>query len=448
MKVVLGVPWYLPESIGGTEIFVHTLSAQLDKLGVDCAIMTPSMDGKTSVSSYSGIRVVRFPAMTVKDTTRYGILASQHSDAFTRLLEAESPDIYNQHEWSQNLGFSAFRVAKALKIPTIFTIHMGLIICRIQTLLYRNKVQCDGEIIENRCTNCLLETRGVPAQFARVITQIPPKALSRLSKLPRIGPLFSGRDSVRDIALGLHSVAGAVDRIVTVSQWLNDALSRNGVSANKILCIRPGVDPEIVASAPVAETQLVSERPANPTLRIGFLGRANRAKGLHVLAAALLRMPQSASFNLKALVIAEEAQYLAELERDISDRFAFTILLNQPRSAVREFFQTIDVLAVPSQCLESGPLVVLEAHAWKVPVVGSDLGGIRELVRRDVDGLLVAHDDIAAWTRAFVQLAREPERLLGFRENIGVVRTTLETAEDTLSLYKSVLEASGRRTKV
>ena len=153
MKVVLGVPWYLPESIGGTEIFVHTLSAQLDKLGVDCAIMTPSMDGKTSVSSYSGIRVVRFPAMTVKDRTRYGILASQHSEAFTRLLEAESPDIYNQHEWSQNLGFSAFRAAKALKIPTIFTIHMGLIICRIQTLLYRNKVQCDGEIIEKMGQN-------------------------------------------------------------------------------------------------------------------------------------------------------------------------------------------------------------------------------------------------------------------------------------------------------
>ncbi len=68
-------------------------------------------------------------------------------------------------------------------------------------------------------------------------------------------------------------------------------------------------------------------------------------------------------------------------------------------------------------------------------------------MRRDVDGLLVAHDDIAAWTRAFVELAQEPQRLVGFRENIGEVRTTRETAENTLNLYKSVLEESGRLAK-
>ena len=58
------------------------------------------------------------------------------------------------------------------------------------------------------------------------------------------------------------------------------------------------------------------------------------------------------------------------------------------------FLSRIDVLAVPSQWLETGPLVVLEAFAAGTPVIGSDLGGIRELVSDGRDGLLVPHDDV------------------------------------------------------
>ena len=39
-----------------------------------------------------------------------------------------------------------------------------------------------------------------------------------------------------------------------------------------------------------------------------------------------------------------------------------------------------DLLAVPSQWMETGPIVVLEAHAVGTPVLGANLGGIAELV--------------------------------------------------------------------
>ena len=53
-----------------------------------------------------------------------------------------------------------------------------------------------------------------------------------------------------------------------------------------------------------------------------------------------------------------------------------------------EHLSRVDVLVLPSVWLENSPLVIKEAFAAGVPVVTSDLGGMAELVRRDVDGLL------------------------------------------------------------
>ncbi len=81
--------------------------------------------------------------------------------------------------------------------------------------------------------------------------------------------------------------------------------------------------------------------------------------------------------------------------------------------------QRYDVLAVPSQWLETGPLVVMEAFAAGVPVLGSNLGGIGELVTSGVDGLLVEPASIVAWRTALEALCRDRELLSGFAKEWG-----------------------------
>src|SRR5262249_49462193 len=118
-------------------------------------------------------------------------------------------------------------------------------------------------------------------------------------------------------------------------------------------------------------------RRCSGPLRIGFLGRWNFAKGLHILVAALQRLPPT-MYTLRVLaagVDAESVVYRQKIEKMVAGQPQFQLFSNKPRSAVSEFFQDIDVLAVPSQWLENAPLVVLEANAWRVPVVGSSLGG-------------------------------------------------------------------------
>jgi glycosyltransferase involved in cell wall biosynthesis len=96
------------------------------------------------------------------------------------------------------------------------------------------------------------------------------------------------------------------------------------------------------------------------------------------------------------------------------------------------------VLAVPSIWFETGPQVVLEAHAAGVPVVGSDLGGIAERVQDGVNGLLVPPGDPLALAAALRSFVDDPDLLTRLRPRHRV-RTMDEVADETVAAYAQLL---------
>ena len=104
-----------------------------------------------------------------------------------------------------------------------------------------------------------------------------------------------------------------------------------------------------------------------------------------------------------------------------------------------------DLIAVPSRWLETGPLVVLEAFAAGVPVLGANLGGIAELVRDGVDGVLVAMDDPAAWAAAIGRLAQDRQVVGALRARVEPPRTMDAVADDMVALYAKVLARPTRK---
>ena len=96
-----------------------------------------------------------------------------------------------------------------------------------------------------------------------------------------------------------------------------------------------------------------------------------------------------------------------------------------------------DLLAVPSQWLETGPLVVLEAFAAGVPVLGSRRGGIAELVKDGVDGILVEPDSAPAWAAALQNAAANPNLLIRLKANIQPPRTMTTVADEMVVLYEA-----------
>jgi glycosyltransferase involved in cell wall biosynthesis len=100
----------------------------------------------------------------------------------------------------------------------------------------------------------------------------------------------------------------------------------------------------------------------------------------------------------------------------------------------------IDVLAVPSNYMETGPLVVLEAYAFGLPVMGADLGGIAERIRDGVDGWLLPFDDSRAWATAMRDVALDRANLRRLTGNILPSRTMADVASEMAEVYRQVLE--------
>jgi phosphatidylinositol alpha-mannosyltransferase len=73
------------------------------------------------------------------------------------------------------------------------------------------------------------------------------------------------------------------------------------------------------------------------------------------------------------------------------------------------YFASADIFCAPSTGQESFGIVLLEAMAAGVPIIASDIHGYKNVVQRDVTGLLVEprnHKQLAA---ALYALARDPE---------------------------------------
>src|SRR5207249_11023510 len=94
----------------------------------------------------------------------------------------------------------------------------------------------------------------------------------------------------------------------------------------------------------------------------------------------------------------------------------------------REAFESFDTLAVPSVWFETGPLVVLEAFAAGIPVVGSNIGGISELVTDGASGMLVEAANVNAWAKALGVLHRRKAERWNWQ--IPEIRTTGQVAAD------------------
>ncbi len=233
-------------------------------------------------------------------------------------------------------------------------------------------------------------------------------------------------------------------KIVAVSEYVRQYLIGEGISLNKISAIRTCVDltalnPSEVKASLREELGLDTDTPV-----VGTVSILRRKKGHHILLdaipAVLKEIPDA------VFVFAGNGPQ----EKNLSDKIKTLGLENNVfmlglRDDVPNILKSIDLFVLPT-LQEALGTSFLEAMAMEKPVIGTDVGGVSEIVKDGINGFLIKADDASGLASAIIRTLRQDQRgrMMG-REGRAMVEKNFSAekmSEEMYSLYLSLLSRS------
>ena len=365
MKICLVTNIYEPYQLGGTEFYVKTLVKALKLRGHDVFVITTRPAWGSSEASAKevgdGVRVYRFYPWNI-----YWGYRAQHKPFFLkaiwhfidvwnpqvylfvkRILARERPEIIHINNVG-GLSNSIFWACKGDGARVIYFLHDYLSVCPKSILLKTNNDLCNK-----------------------------PRFLCRM---------YQGLKRV--------NLRNRVDVFISPSFFLLEMHREcNSVSTGETAVVPYGIE---VASEELEKLRsLKQDHSSAGPINVLYLGRVNALKGLLVLSQAFKRTNRS---DLR-LHIAGVGDCLPELQREFEGNESVMFHGYVSGRAKEELFLHCDVCVLPSIWYDNNPLVVLEAYKYGLPVIGSRIGGIPEMIQENKTGFLFEpgnYEDLAS----------------------------------------------------
>jgi glycosyltransferase involved in cell wall biosynthesis len=395
-----------PRVTGGTEIFIQQLIAAQQQLWPSSELLWAAHEAPLPAANHdptSPLLPYQRLLPPITPGTRHQQVASTASaiPGFAELLAEFHPDVVHLHSFSDRCGLSHARAAKAAGVRLVVTVHAPGFSCIKGNLIDASGVICDGVLRERRCTRCRLHNGGLPRWLAGAVALQLGWPLS--SESPgAMAHVLTARQLTAAFHQAWLELTELADAIHVLAAWSRDVLLRQGIPAKKIHLIRTAGPP------PLPPRQ---RRPMEDgVLRLVYWGRCHPVKGLHLVIEAILALPFEAPVQLHVYGPYWDSAYGQKLLRRIGGDPRFCLHGCVPKDQLLPRLQFYDLAVVPSTWLETGPLTVLEAFATGLPVAGSDLGGIKELLE-GVPGCELLSLDWPAWKTYLEQLMRRPDVL-------------------------------------
>ena len=439
MRIIQALGWYVPDSLGGTEVYVMGLCRRLRSAGHHVSVAAPAA-GAPAPSSYEhdGVKVLRYPIPALPSREEcQGSRPVRGAEHFRRFLLREKADVVHFHTFVTGLGLAEAAAAKTSGARVIVTTHSSSLgyICQRGTMMRWGERVCDGLCRPAKCAACVLQSLGLPKFFSTVLGALPgPVSRTGRDLSGRLGTALAMHDLISRNQAMQREMLTTVDRFVLLTQWALDAAAQNGAPREKLVLNRLGFSQRSSGRKPGP-----AERPTVGPIRVGYLGRFEAVKGVHDLARAAASLPSELPLEVEfrgPVRTGEERRVLAELRALTGHgsrvRFAGAVSPDDVLAVLAGY----DVLCCPSVSLEGGPTVAIEAFAAGTPVVGTRIGGLAEMVTDGVNGRLVPPCDWRALAGVLRAVALDPAGTIDrWRGSLPPARTMDEIATDYLSLY-------------
>ncbi|HVE45828.1 MAG TPA: glycosyltransferase family 4 protein [Acidimicrobiales bacterium] len=297
------------------------------------------------------------------------VWSSSSAAGMEKVIREFKPDVAHLHIIHHQLSPSILRPLAQHRVPSVMTLHDFKLACPTYHFLDKGKV----------CEACL------GGKFQNAV-------LRRCKN----GSLVESALLAGELTLHTYFRAYApIQLFICPSRFIAAKMTEAGVFPDKLRVL-----PHFAQA---------SGRGRTATLKKGllFAGRLSVEKGVDLVVEALQWMDASTILD-----IAGEGPEQEKLE-ELASRVAPGRVRFLGRLSKVELQQHLDaaaVLAIPSRFYENQPMIILEAFASGVAVVGSDRGGVRELIEPGVDGLLVPPEDPRALATALNALLSDTDR--------------------------------------
>lgn len=240
-----------------------------------------------------------------------------------------------------------------------------------------------------------------------------------------------------------------VDAVFTISNAMRKEMVARGIPEEKIVIIPNGVDTKQFSTVPYDEA-LSEQTNIRGKKVIGFIGSFYHYEGIDILIDAFSEI-LGKDKDVALMLVGDGPEYAKLREtankKGLNGRVIFTGKV--PHNDIRRYYSVMDVLVYPRRSMRLTELVTplkpLEAMALGKVVAGSDVGGIRELIENEVNGILFKPDSAESLSVKLVELLSNPA-LLETLSTQAVIYVNRERSWDKiikryLPVYKRLLKS-------
>jgi len=251
------------------------------------------------------------------------------------------------------------------------------------------------------------------------------------------------RWEIEDIPLKWRVAGGYLLRRIDASVGVAPDVSRAIQSvfktkASRTVTIENGVDTDVFAPKKNATGLRAELGLTERDTVIGIVANLKEVKNHRFLLQAFAGVAEELD-SVKLLIVGRGSMGESDnTEDDVrlfvnNHRLAARVLFLGYRTDIPELLQAMDIFCLTS-LREGLPIGLIEAMATGLPVVGTNVEGIRDVITPNVDGILVELGDVAALKNALVGLVREQ----GWRDRLG--RMGREKGVKKYSLQRCIAE--------
>ena len=207
------------------------------------------------------------------------------------------------------------------------------------------------------------------------------------------------------------------NQVVVIAAAMRDEIVRRGVAASRVAVVPNGVDTERFSPVPRAHA-LAQRLGLEGAPVLGFIGSFYRYEGLRFLVEALPQLRKRLP-GVRVLLVGGGEDDAALRALGASAREGVVFAGQVPHHQIRDYYSLLDIFVCPRLRMRLTELVTplkpLEAMAMGQAVLGSDVGGIAELVKDGVTGVLFKAESRESFVAAAATLGSDA----GLRGRLG-----------------------------